>query len=57
MPYLKTKIIGVSLAKMIDLNTSINGLHPWMMLTNPTPSAMTSGTVTVTVDVVTPSES
>ena len=50
-----TKIMGVSEAKAIRPKPSVMGLRPLILSASPTPSAVTSGTVTV--EVVTPPES
>ena len=55
IPYARTQIIGVRLAKAIRPKPSIMGLRPRMDVASPTPSAVTSGTVIVLV--VTPPES
>jgi hypothetical protein len=55
MPYIITKIIGVNEAKAIKPKPSIIGFRPLIAEANPTPSAVTNGTVMV--DVVTPPES
>ena len=55
IPYPMTQIIGVRLAKAISPNPSTIGLRPRMEVANPTPKAVTRGTVMVLV--VTPPES
>ena len=55
LPYAMTKIIGVSDANAIRPKPSVIGLRSLSDDAIPTPSAATSGTVTV--DVVTPPES
>ena len=50
-----TNIMGVSEAKAIRPKPSTIGLRPLIELANPTPSAVTRGTVMV--EVVTPPES
>ena len=51
-PKIRTKMIGIRLAKAISPKPSIIGLRPLMAWARPTPSAVTSGTVIV--EVVTP---
>ena len=51
-PKIRTKTIGIRLAKAIRPKPSIIGLRPLMALASPTPRAVTSGTVIV--EVVTP---
>ena len=55
VPYTNTNSIGVSDAKAISPKPSSIGFRFLSELASPTPSAVTSGTVTV--DVVTPPES
>ena len=55
VPYIMTKIMGVSEAKAMRPKPSVRGLRPWMLVARPTPSAVTRGTVMV--EVVTPPES
>ena len=55
IPYVITNSIGVSDANAIRPNPSVIGFLPRRDDASPTPSAVTSGTVTV--DVVTPPES